>query len=88
MSREIEHEIRDMVLRGLKMGQDVYVHPRANEGWTEPLCGTITGWCTGWGPDMVDVRIGDHDFHVRRFDVISAEQYDAVQQWQDAEVTA
>lgn len=82
MSREIEREIRDAVLRGLKMGDAVYVHPRANEGWTVPLLGTLTGWSTGWGPDMVDVRIGGVDFHVPRFDVISAEAYDEVARWQ------
>ena len=87
MSREIEHEIRDAVLRGLKMNDAVRVHP--NYGVEDQVVrGNIVGWSTGWGPDMVDVRIGDHDFHVRRVDVISAEQYDAVEQWQSVGVTA
>ncbi len=50
------------------------------------------GWSTGWGPDMVEVRIS-HDtvWSVPRFAVISAEMYDDFKQWEkhcEAEVTA
>lgn len=81
MGKRIDHEIRDAVLRGLKMGQAVYVHPRASEGWTDPLYGTIVGWSTGWGPDMVEVKVGNATFEVRRVDVISAEVYEEVESW-------
>jgi len=91
MSREIEHEIRDAVLRGLKMNDAVRVHP--NYGVEDQVVrGNIVGWSTGWGPDMVEVRIS-HDtvWSVPRFAVISAEMYDDVKQWEkhcEAEVTA
>ncbi len=89
MSKRIDHEIRDAVLKGLKMGQDVFVHPRAGQ-WLEPMAGRITGWaaCDPFGPDTVEVKIGDYHFDVRRQDLISAEQYDAVEQWQSVGVTA
>lgn len=82
MSKRIDHEIRDMVLRGLKMGEAVRVHPNFGSEH-QVVRGTIAGWHTGWGPDMVDVEISEGEYwSVPRFAVISAEMYDEFRKWQ------
>ena len=54
--------------------------------WTDVMAGVITGWAAAdpFGPDAVEVKVGDYHFDVRRQDLISAELYDAFQQWECA----
>lgn len=90
-SRDMYNEVRDAVLRGLKMGDAVRVHPNFGSEH-QVLRGNIAGWSTGWGPDMVDVRISEDEvIEVPRFAVISVEAYDQYKQWEkycEAEVSA
>lgn len=81
MSKRIDHEIRDAVLQGLTMGQEVVVHPKARSQWVEPQRGRVTGWSTGWGPDTIEVEIAHAFFDVYRYDLIPVEVYDAFLAW-------
>lgn len=83
--------LREAVLRGLKMNEAVRVHP--NYGSEHQVVrGNIVGWSTGWGPDMVEVRIShDEVWDVPRFAVIPVDVYDQFKQWEkhcEAEVSA
>ena len=90
-SRDPFKELEAAVLRGLKINDAVRVHP--NYGVEDQVVqGNVVGWHTGWGPDMVDVRISeDTVWSVPRFSVISVEAYDQFKQWEkhsEAEVKA
>lgn len=91
MSREIEREIRDAVLRGLQMGDAVRIHPNFGSEH-QVIRGNIVGWHTGWGPDMVEVEISEGEvWSVPRFAVIPVGVYDEFKQWEkhcEAEVKA
>lgn len=80
MGKRIDHEIRDAVLRGLKMGQEVYVHPDWDPNVDQPK-GKITGWSVGIDGSEIEVLIAGEYIDVPRVALISVEVYDAFHAW-------
>ena len=86
MSREIEKELRDAVLQGLKMQQEVRVHP---DWLAHSPTGTVTGWSMGIYGHEVEVRVGEGEYiDVPREALISVEMYDAFHAWGRSRVKA